>query len=405
MPHWTADDTQLIRTQLERMAACPVFAQAGRMSTLLNYLVESELGGTAGDLNQYRIAIDVLGRDQRFDPAADSIVRVEIGRLRNKLLEYYATEGTVDPVVINLPKGRYRPLLERRDAGARPTAAVDLPKQEIRYCRAADGTNLAFATSGQGYPLVKAGNWLSHLEFDHQSPVWRHWWRELAARYRLIRYDVRGCGLSDWDVQNLTFADWVRDLADVVEAATRERFALFGMSQGASVAIAYAVEHPERVSHLILYGGFARGPMHRDNPLQAERGQLLRQLVRIGWADPRHTFRQVFGSLFIPDGSLEQIRWFDELQRVSMSAANAERFLGITANLDVTALLSRVEVPTLIMHSSQEIAVPFAEAKVLAGGIRGSKLTVLEGSNHILLEDEPSWPRFLEEIDAFIAAN
>jgi pimeloyl-ACP methyl ester carboxylesterase len=374
------------------------------MVALLRYLVDAALAGTADSLNQYRIAIDVLGRDARFDPALDSIVRVEMGRLRGKLIEFYATEGVADEVRVALPKGHYQPSIElRRRAAASDPAPV--PEQEIRFCQADDGTNIAYAVSGRGYPFVKAANWLSHLEFDHQSPVWRHWWRELASRYQLVRYDTRGGGLSDWQPANVSFDAWVDDLHRVVEATGLERFALFGMSQGVSVAVAYAAKYPQRVSHLILYGGFVRGQPKRGDAIEMERFELIQHLIRVGWGDPKHAFRQVFGALFIPDGTSEQFKWFDELQRASMSAKNAAEFAREAHQVDLRPLLREIEVPTLVLHASRDAAVPFAESKIIAGGIRGAKLKPLDSNNHILFEHEPAWPQFLQEVDAFIAAS
>ena len=404
MADWSEDDERLIRAQLDRMAACPIFAQGGRMVALLRYLVDAALAGTADALNQYRIAIDVMARDARFDPSLDSIVRVEIGRLRSKLVEFYATEGALDEVRVELPKGRYRPSIElRRHPAALESAPV--PDQDIRYCQADDGTSIAYAISGQGYPLVKAANWLSHLEFDHESPVWRHWWRELANRYQLIRYDTRGGGLSDWEPKAVAFDAWVEDLHRVVEASGVQRFALFGLSQGVSVAVAYAAKYPERISHLILYGGFVRGQPKRGDPLDVERFELIQHLIRVGWGDSKHAFRQVFGALFIPDGTNEQFKWFDELQRASMSAKNAAEFAREAHQVDLRPLLAKIDVPTLVLHANRDAAVPFAESKIIAGGIKGAKLKVLDSNNHIMFEDEPAWPEFLREVDAFIAAH
>jgi len=404
MVKWTADDERLIRTQVERMAASPIFAQGGRMVALLRYLADAAITGTAGDLNQYRIAIDVMGRDARFDPALDSIVRVEIGRLRSKLVEFYATEGAADEVRVGLPKGHYQPSIELRRRAAAPDSAP-VPEQAIRFCQADDGTSLAYAVSGHGYPLVKAANWLSHLEFDHESPVWRHWWRELASRYQLVRYDTRGGGLSDWQPAAVSFDAWVEDLHRVVEASGVERFALFGMSQGVSVAVAYAAKHPERVSHLILYGGFVRGQPKRGDPVEMERFELIQHLIRVGWGDPKHAFRQVFGALFIPDGTSDQFRWFDELQRASMSAKNAAEFAREAHQVDLRPLLGEIDVPTLVLHASRDAAVPFVESKVIAGGIKGAKLKPLDSNNHILFEHEPAFASLLQEVDAFVGAR
>lgn len=399
---WNNAEMAAVRAQVARMSGSPAFVNAGRMAALLNYLVDAELKGVSAQLNQSRIAIDVFGRDEKFDASTDSIVRVEIGRLRSKLLEYYAGDGKNDEVFVELPKGRYRPILAFRSA-----ASPDLGdfKQDIKFCRSGDGVAIAYAESGAGPTIVKAGNWLSHLEFDVQSPVWRHWWVGLSKHHRLVRYDPRGCGLSDWDVGEITLDKWVSDLECVVDHAAPEKFALLGTSQGAGVAIAYAARHPDRVSHLILYGGFARGPLKRGDAGAEDTFRLLQDIVRIGWGKPHGAFRHVFGVLFMPDGTSEQFRWFDELSRVSMSPENAERARDCAAHVDLASMLGDIKVPTIILHAADELLVPFEEARFLAARIAGARLVPLDSKNHLILENEPSWPRFLSEIENFVAGR
>jgi len=141
------------------------------------------------------------------------------------------------------------PPLKSQDRGQ------EAAEQQIRFCTSSDGVNICYATVGEGPPLVKAPNWLSHLEYDWRSPVWRHWWEELSKDHLLIRFDQRGCGLSDWSVEDMSFEARVSDLEAVVDALELERFALLGISQGGAAAAEYAVRHPERVSHLVIYGG------------------------------------------------------------------------------------------------------------------------------------------------------
>ena len=242
-------------------------------------------------------------------------------------------------------------------AQADPAASVSpaLPMQEIRFCAADDGTRLAYATSGAGPPLVKAANWLSHLAYDWESPVWRHWLAELSRRFRLIRYDERGCGLSDWDIGRFSFDDWVDDLEAIVDAAGLDRFPLLGISQGGPVAIAYAVRHPQRVSHLVLLGSFAQGRRKRARtPGELELAEAHIEIVRLGWGRPDPMYRQIFVSRFLPEATHEQWRSFDELQRRSTSPENAWRFVNAFANIDVTSLAPKLTVPTLIMCSRRE---------------------------------------------------
>jgi pimeloyl-ACP methyl ester carboxylesterase len=276
--------------------------------------------------------------------------------------------------------------------------------QEIRFCRAPDGATLAYATHARGPPLVRAATWLTHLEYDWQSPVWRHWLEGLGQRHTVIRYDERGCGLSDHELGELSLDQWVGDLEAVVDAAGAERFALLGVSGGGSTSVAYAVRHPERVSHLVLYGASARGRRRRGDPDAVERADLVHQIIRLAWNDPTPLFRQVFTSMFLPDGTPQQLEWFDELQRASTSGEIAATLRRAREELDVTSMAEQVRVPTLVLHARQDQAVPFAEGRLLAALIPGARFVPLESRNHILLEHEPAWRLFIDELNGFLGA-
>ena len=275
-------------------------------------------------------------------------------------------------------------------------------KQDIRFCVTADGVRIAYASAGKGPPLVKCANWLNHLEFDWQSPVWRHMLRELSADFRLIRYDERGNGLSDWKVEDFSIEALVCDLETVIDAAGLDRFPLVGISQGCAVAISYAVRHPERVTRMVLHGGYAKGWRARGNPSEIARREAMLTLVREGWGQDNPAFRQVFTSWYIPDGSLEQWRWWNDLQRISTSPENAARLMTDLGNIDVTHLLPKVSAPTLVTHSVHDAAVPFAAGRELAASIAGARFVPLESHNHLILDHEPAWPRFLSEMRSFL---
>jgi pimeloyl-ACP methyl ester carboxylesterase/DNA-binding CsgD family transcriptional regulator len=279
-------------------------------------------------------------------------------------------------------------------------------QQQIRFCKSADGVRLAYATAGKGPPLVKTSNWLSHLEYDWQGSVWRPFLEQLASRRTIVRYDERGCGLSDWNAADLSFQSWVRDLEAVVDVVGLERFPLLGISQGGPIAIAYAVRHPERVSHLILYGTYARGRLKRQpTASQIEEARTLINLIRIGWGRDNPAFRQFFTSLFISDGSLEQLHMYNELQRVSTSPENAARLAQEFHMIDVTELAPRVTAPTIVMHRQGDLVVPFEEGRLLAGMIPNARFVQLEGRNHLLLGGEPALEQFMAELDEFFAVD
>ena len=284
---------------------------------------------------------------------------------------------------------------------AAATSAHDL-RQEVHFCTAPDGAQIAYSTVGEGLPLLKTANWLNHLEYDWESPVFSPLLRAIAADHRLIRYDARGNGLSDWTVQDLSFEAFVRDLETVVEAVGLKRFPLFGISQGCAISIAYATRHPERVSHLVLYGGFARGRRMRGLPEEAANSAAIVQLMRQGWGQENPAFRQMFTSLFIPGGTPEQMQWWNDLQRITTSPENAIRFREIVDGIDVSHLLPLVKAPTLVLHCRGDAVQPFDEGRRLAAGIPGARFVGLEGRNHVPLKGEPAWDRLLNETRDFI---
>jgi len=278
-------------------------------------------------------------------------------------------------------------------------------EQSIRFTRSADGALIAYALSGAGPPLVKVANWLTHLEFDWRSPVWRHWLEALSGDFTLLRYDERGCGLSDREMEDLGFERWVEDLEAVVDSAGLDRFPLFGMSQGGPVALAYAARHPDRVTRLVLYGSYVAGWRHRGMPEFRRREEALLRLMADGWGRQNPAFRQVFTSMFIPGGSPEQMQWFNELQRRTTSPRIAVRLEREFGDVDVRPLLERVRCPTLVMHVRRDEVIPFEAGRTLAASLPDARFVALDGANHVLLEGEPAWPRFLDELRGFLGVD
>jgi len=274
-------------------------------------------------------------------------------------------------------------------------------KQEIRFCRSFDGTRIAYATAGEGPPLVKAPHWLTHLEYEWQSPIWRRWIASLAQGRTLVRMDERGCGLSDRGVREFSLAHYVNDLEAVIDAAGPERFALFGHSQGGAIALEYAARHPERVSHLVLLGTYARGRLKRL-PQRREESEAQLKLVEVGWGGDDPSYRQFFASQFMPGATLEQLRLMSELQRVSSSPEEAVRLLRSFYEIDVSESLPRISCPTLVLHARGDLRVGFEEGRSVAAAIPDARFVPLESDNHILLEHEPAFARFFAELDAFL---
>jgi pimeloyl-ACP methyl ester carboxylesterase/DNA-binding winged helix-turn-helix (wHTH) protein len=333
----------------------------------------------------------------------ESNIHVHISALRKAL----SGGETGESFVVTSPGRGYRLIglqTTSSDAGQK-SDGLDIDRsqisQEIKYCRTSEGVRLAYAIAGSGPPLVKTANWLNHLEYDWKTPVWQHVVHGLARKYTLVRYDARGNGMSDWDVEMVSLDAWVSDLETVVDAAGVKRFPLLGVSQGCAVSIAYAVRHPERVSHLILYGGFALGMAKRSPELRELRAAMT-TVMRHGWGSDNPAFRQMFTAQFMPGATTEQAASFNELQRRTTSPECAARYFEAAGEIDVTELLGRVTMPTLVMHARGDARVPFELGRSMAAGIPRSRFIPLQGQNHLFLEHEPASERFFEEIELFL---
>lgn len=349
----------------------------------------------------------VVGKDELLDQVWKGRI-VSLSTLTSRINAARAAigdDGTSQRLIKTVARRGYRFVGDVAASGGRPATSLTLPglHQSIRFCRSSDGVRIAYATAGSGAPVVKAGNWMNHLEHDWQSPVWSHLLHWLAGRHHLVRYDARGNGLSDWDAAEISLEAFVRDLEAVVETAGLSRFVLFGASQGCAVSIAYAARHPERVERLVLYGGFARGRSLRGSYQDASQAEAMLTLMRTGWGQENPAFRQMFTSLFIPGGSAEQMSWFNDLQRKTTSPENAVRIRQVSDTLDVRHLLERVSVPVLVLHCRGDAVQPFEEGRLLAAGMPNARFVGLDGSNHLILESDPCWPAFQAEVEGFLA--
>jgi len=276
-------------------------------------------------------------------------------------------------------------------------------RQHVRYAAASDGARLAWAESGAGPVVVKAANWLTHLEYEWQSPVWKHWLQFFSANARFVRYDERGCGMSAVDLGVLSLDQWADDLGSIIDAAQPEGpVTLLGISQGAATCIHYALRHPERVARLILYGGYAHGALSRGTPDSVVAHRAMVELARVAWEKDNPTFRQVFTSRFIPGGTHEQLEWFNDLCLKTTSGGVVSRLMAARGEVDISASLGDVRAPTLVLHARADEVIPVEEGRLLASGIPGAEFVELDSRNHILLEHEPAWLRFREAVLSFL---
>jgi DNA-binding winged helix-turn-helix (wHTH) protein/pimeloyl-ACP methyl ester carboxylesterase len=328
-----------------------------------------------------------------------------ISTLRKALGEQSNGESFIETV----PRVGYRFVAPVSVSPSKSQSAAAAPvsetpsRQEIRFCVTADKVRLAYSTIGSGLPLVKVANCFNHLDFEWESPIWRHWVRDLTQEHSLVRYDGRGNGLSEWDVEDVSFDAWVHDLETVMDAAGLDKFVLMGHSQGGAVAIAYAVRHPERVSHLVLCGAYSRGARHRDNADAVEVRCALETLVQVNWGKTNPAFFHVVTDLYIPENASAEVKgWFKDLQIISVSTENLVKFMRACDEINVRPLLPQLSVPTIVFHSDRDRIAPRQEGLILAAEIPGARFVPLSSANHLLLADEPAWKVFREELASFL---
>lgn len=348
----------------------------------------------------------VISRDELIEVVwrgrvvSDSAVSARINAARAAI----GDDGTRQLWIRTVPRRGFRFVGEVQAAPGRAYSDRDVAAtQKVQFCRSADGTRIAFGTSGSGPPLVRAGHWLTHLEHDWHSPLWRPLLEALSQRYQLTRHDQRGNGLSDWNVASLSLEHFVEDLEAVVDAAGLKRFGLYGTSQGAAIAISYAARHPDRVSHLILHGGYHRGRLVRVSDAEREEASAILTLMRHGWGRRGSPFIRAFATMFIPDGTPEQLNSLADLQSRTTPPENAARIRTAIDMFDVTDLLPAIRVPTLVFHAREDGIQPLDQGRELAEGIAGAEFVLLESRNHVLLPQEPAWLDFFSRMDGFLA--
>jgi len=372
--------------------------------------IEFRIGINVGDIIEdeddiFGNGVNVAARLESIaDRGGICISRQVLDQIEDKLELNFRELGRQNLKNISKPIEVYAVEIDGHGGPAAPVLSDANLTQEIRYCKASDGIRLAYAKVGSGPPLVRSAHWLGHLEYDWEFPVLRHLLLGLARDFTLFRYDARGNGLSDWDVGEVSLDAWVRDLETVVDAAGLKQFPLLGYSQGCAVSIAFAVRHPERVTRLVLYGGFATGRLKRPNLSDADRQriQAVMTLMKLGWGADDPTFRQIFTSQYMPTATKEHADGFNELQRKSASPECAVRYYETVNNFDVRPLLSQVSVPTLVLHVREDMPVPVELGREIAAGIPGALFVALPGRNHIMLDHDPGMPLFFDEVRRFL---
>ena len=392
------EDCELDTVTGELMRAGEVCAVEPQVFDLLVYLVENR-----GRLVDHATLVDAIWRGR---VVSDSAIAARISAARKAV----GDSGRQQRIVKTVPRKGFRfiatvdslPGATGPDAEAEPSPAkAGGGHQSVHFCRSADGTRIAYARSGEGMPLVRTGHWLTHLEHDWRSPIWRPFLDRLGRDFSVVRYDQRGCGLSDWTLNDLAFERFVEDLEAVVDACGHDRFVLYATSQGVPVAVEYALRHPHRVSHLVLLGGYAAGRLVRDDSAQVEQGEAILKLIEHGWGISGSPFLQSFSTMYIPAATHEQMESLVELQRLTTNAANAVAIRRAVDSFDVTDRLEQVSVDTLVLHAANDGVHPLSQGRDIAATIPGCEFVLLDSVNHALLPQEPAWERFFAELRRF----
>jgi DNA-binding winged helix-turn-helix (wHTH) protein/pimeloyl-ACP methyl ester carboxylesterase len=390
------DDFSLDRDRRELRRGADAIAVEPQVFDLLVYLIENRDRVVSRD--------DLIAAvwDGRIVSESTLASRISAARLA------VGDSGEAQRLIKTIPRKGFRFVGDISEVAKPRTpqskvASIPIPAQSISFCRTGDGVSIALATAGAGPVLMKTAHWLNHLEYDWQSPIWSPMYARLAARFRFVRYDGRGNGLSDRDVPDISFAGLERDLDAAVAALGLNRFVLLGLSQGAAAAISYAARHPQRVSGLIIYGGYAQGRNRRDSPDELARAQMVLALMRQGWGQEDSAFMRAFSSLYLPNGSREQIKWFADLQRLTTTGELAARLRIACDDIDIVDILPAVRVPTLVLHARKDCVVPVEQGRFLAANIAGARFVSLDSENHVPIPGEPSWDELLHEIESFTA--
>jgi class 3 adenylate cyclase/pimeloyl-ACP methyl ester carboxylesterase len=379
--------------------------QAGQVGPDIQFRIGINLGDIVShDDDIYGDGVNVAARLESLAPAGGICVSASVrDAVGSNTVIQFEDLGPQRFKNITRPVRAY--LVSRgASPGGRSPGRVGLADQSaVRYCMSPDGASIAHAQVGDGYPLIVGGSWMTHLELDWENPGWGHHIRDLAKVYTVIRYDQRGNGMSDWHGIELSFERMVDDLESVIDCYEFDKVAIFGPSQAASVSIAYTRRCPEKVSHLILYGGYARGRRRRGSPQAMAESEALVTLIRQGWGADNPAFRQTMTSLFMPDASQDEANWFNEFQKTCGPGENIARFREMFDEIDVSHLLDEVQVPTLVLHCRADSVAPISEGKFLASRISGAKFVMLNSNAHMLFDNDPEYPKLVRCIREFIS--